>query len=97
VTGFANTGIRIFRMTYLLKKVPNYLMGPRQQRVYAYQHVHAHPVQPPVQPGLLYHGTHITMPFLIIGVYVIGSAMIIMLVTGRFSAVGSKQLAVSGN
>ncbi|CAA9236949.1 MAG: hypothetical protein AVDCRST_MAG56-1247 [uncultured Cytophagales bacterium] len=95
VTGFANTGIRIFRMTYLLKQVPNYLMG-RINSVFTLTNTSMRTLF-----SLLFSqayfttGTHITVPFLIIGVYVTGSAMIIMLATGRLSAVRSEQLAVS--
>lgn len=95
VTGFANTGIRIFRMTYLLRQVPNYLMG-RVNSVFTLTNTSMRTLF-----SLLFSqayfttGTHITMPFLIIGVYVTGSAMVIMLVTGRLSAVRGKQLAVS--
>jgi MFS family permease len=103
LTGFANTGIRIFRMTYLLKKVPNYLMG-RVNSVFTLTNTSMRTLF-----SLLFSqayfttGPHINLPFLIIGVYVIGSAMIIMLITGRLLtpgsklvASGSKLLAVSG-
>jgi hypothetical protein len=95
VTGFANTGIRIFRMTYLLKKVPNYLMG-RVNSVFTLTNTSMRALFSLLfSQAYFTSGPHITMPFLIIGVYVIGSAMVIMVATGRFSAVNSKQLAVN--
>ncbi len=96
LTGFANTGIRIFRMTYLLKKVPNYLMG-RVNSVFTLTNTSMRTLF-----SLLFSqtyfttGPHITVPFLIIGVYVGVSALIIMLVTNFFSVARDKQLAISG-
>ncbi len=97
VTGFANTGIRIFRMTYLLKKVPNYLMG-RVNSVFTLTNTSMRTLF-----SLLFSqayfttGPHVTVPFLIIGVYVTGSALIIMLVTGRLSAAGPKPAVAAGS
>jgi hypothetical protein len=85
LTGFANTGIRIFRLTYLLKQVPNYLMG-RVNSVFTLTNTSMRTLF-----SLLFSqayfttSTYVTLPFLIIGVYVIGSAMIILLATGQAS------------
>lgn len=83
LTGFANTGIRIFRLTYLLKQVPNYLMG-RVNSVFTLTNTSMRTLF-----SLLFSqayftaGASVTLPFLIIAVYVIGSAMVILLATGQ--------------
>ncbi len=86
LTGFANTGIRIFRLTYLLKQIPNYLIG-RVNSVFTLTNTAMRTLF-----SLLFSqayfttGTYVTLPFLIFGVYVIGSAIIILLATGQVSA-----------
>jgi hypothetical protein len=81
ITGFANTGIRIFRLTWLLKQVPNYLMG-RINSLFTLTNTAMRAFL-----SLLFSqeyfttGSHVTVPFLIIGVYVVASATVIMLVT----------------
>jgi DHA3 family macrolide efflux protein-like MFS transporter len=81
LAGFANTGIRIFRLTWLLKKVPNYLIG-RINSVFTISNTAMR-----ASFSLLFSqayftsGSRITVPFLIIGLYVVASAMIIMLVS----------------
>ncbi len=76
--GFANAGIRIYRLTFLLKNVPNYLMG-RINSVFILTNTAMRSFFSLLfSQAYFTSGANVTMPFTIVALYIIVSALLII-------------------